>query len=223
MDRAFSVTKIVLSNLPLLYSFRRCPYAIRARLALKVSNIQVELREVVLSAKPQQMLDISAKGTVPVLQLKDGSVIEESRDIMLWALNQNDPQGWLQHNHPDEVTSLIDFNDNEFKQHLDHYKYADRFPEMPMTTYRKQGEDFLIRLEQKLSTQPYLMGERITIADMAIFPFVRQFAYVDKAWFDASEYKNLQHWLQGLLDHDLFSQVMHKFPQWQADNEITLF
>lgn len=212
-----------MNALPILYSFRRCPYAIRARLALKVSSIQVELREVVLSAKPQQMLDISPKGTVPVLVLQNGEVIEESRDIMLWALEQNDPQGWLLHNHQDEVDALIDFNDGEFKQHLNHYKYADRFPEMPMASYRNQGESFLNILEQKLSTQPYLMGERVSFADIAIFPFIRQFAYVDKPWFDASPYINVQHWLQGLLDDELFTRVMHKLPQWQADDELILF
>ena len=212
-----------MTQLPILYSFRRCPYAIRARLALKRSHIQVELREVVLSAKPQQMLDISPKATVPVLQLQDGMVIDESREIMLWALKQNDPQGWLLHGQQDEVAALIDFNDGEFKSQLDHYKYAERFPEMPMAAYRKQAEDFLSRLEQRLLKNRYLFGESISVADMAIFPFIRQFAYVDKPWFDASPYKNLNQWLQGLLDDELFSLVMPKFPQWQAGDELTLF
>lgn len=209
------------NTLPILYSFRRCPYAIRARLALKVSQIQVELREVVLANKPPQMLDISPKGTVPVLQLQDGTVIEESRDIMLWALQKNDPQGWLLS--LDDGLALIDFNDNEFKQDLDHYKYADRFPDFPMVSYRKQGEVFLYSLEQKLLAWPYLLGENVSFVDMAIFPFIRQFAFVDKAWFDSSEYKKLQMWLQRLLDSELFSQVMLKLPQWHHNDEITVF
>lgn len=211
------------NTLPILYSFRRCPYAIRARLALKVSQIQVELREVVLSDKPQQMLDISPKGTVPVLKLPDGAVVDESRDIMLWALKKNDPRNWLLHELQNEVNALIDINDNEFKQHLDHYKYADRFPELPMESYRKQAEEFLKVLEQKLLTHPYLMGQSVSFADIAIFPFIRQFAYVDKTWFDESEYRNLKKWLQSLLDSELFIQVMKKFPQWHDNDEITVF
>lgn len=208
---------------PILYTFRRCPYAIRARLALKISNIQVELREVVLSDKPQQMLDISSKGTVPVLLLANGTVIEESREIMLWSLQQNDPNGWLQRTKKDEMEKLIDFNDNEFKCHLDHYKYADRFPEKSVLEYRKQGEVFLCRLEQKLAVHPYLMGETLSFADIAIFPFIRQFVYVDRLWFDNSEYEKLRKWLQQILDYELFIQVMQKFPQWHPHAEITYF
>ena len=124
------------TQFPILYSFRRCPYAIRARLAIKVSKLQLEIREVVLADKPREMLEVSQKATVPVLVLPDGSVIDESKDIMLWALEQNDPAGWLNHyeDERNEINQLIGFNDSEFKQHLDHYKYADRFPEKNMDT-----------------------------------------------------------------------------------------
>lgn len=133
-----------IKQLPILYSFRRCPYAIRARLAIKVSSINIELREVQLSNKPKELLECSPKGTVPVLQLPDGAVIDESYDIMLWALKQHDPQKWLPKNLDDllEMDRLINFNDGEFKQHLDHYKYADRFPQQSMDNYRQQAELF---------------------------------------------------------------------------------
>lgn len=203
-----------MSELPILYSFRRCPYAIRARLAIKVSNIEVELREVALSNKPKEMLVCSPKGTVPVLVLADGIVIDESRDIMLWALTQNDPQNWLTSDKciQKETSILIDTNDNEFKQHLDHYKYSDRFPEYPMETYRQQAEVFLQQLENKLNQNQYLTGDNVSLADMAILPFIRQFAYVDKDWFDKTQYRKCQIWLDQLISSTLFSEVMKKHP-----------
>ncbi|MCK4865614.1 MAG: glutathione S-transferase [Gammaproteobacteria bacterium] len=212
-------------KLPILYSFRRCPYAIRARLAIKVSNIQVEIREVLLKDKPEEMLSISPKGTVPVLELPDGSVIEESRDIMSWALTQHDPENWSL---PDNVKQekaerLIDFNDSEFKQALDHYKYSDRYPEQAMENYRQQGEDFLQQLEGKLTKNDYLMGKHVSYTDMAIFPFIRQFAYVDKGWFDQTRYINLQKWLEKLLDTTLFHNVMKKYPCWKNGDETQIF
>ncbi len=206
-----------MTKLPILYSFRRCPYAIRARLAIKISGIQVELREVLLADKPKALLDCSPKGTVPVLVLPDGSVIDESRDIVLWALNQHDPQNWLSPRSAtqEEVNSLIDVNDSEFKLHLDHYKYADRFPEESAESYRQQAKNFLQLLEDKLKNNQYLTGNTISLADMALLPFIRQFAYVDKAWFDQSQYKNLHAWLDKLLAEKLFSDVMEKYARWQ--------
>ena len=154
-----------MAQLPILYSFRRCPYTIRARLAIKVSHIQVELREVSLADKPSEMLRYSPKGTVPVLILSDGSVIEESRDIMLWALQQNDPQQWLcassQVN--EEINSLIEFNDGEFKQQLDNYKYADRFPEHSLEDYRQRAEVFLLQLEERLNQQRFLLPSTVLL------------------------------------------------------------
>ena len=211
--------------LPILYSFRRCPYAIRARLAIKVSNIKVELREVSLADKPEEMLASSAKATVPVLVLPDGSVIDESLDIMLWALAQHDPDNWLldtpaQRN---ETDSLITLNDTDFKQQLDHYKYSDRFPEASMQTYRQQAEGFLQQLEERLEQHMYLIGENISLADMALLPFIRQFANVDKIWFYQTPYIKLQAWLDKLLSDRLFLSVMHKYALWQSGNHIECF
>lgn len=201
-----------------MYSFRRCPYAIRARLAIAISVVEVEMREVALSNKPQELIDCSAKATVPVLQLADESVIDESRDIMLWALEKNDPDNWLpvDKNDIEETNRLIDYNDDEFKQCLDKYKYASRYPEMKMEAYRQQGEFFLKELENKLSKTKFLLNNTISLVDIAIFPFIRQFAYVDKDWFDIAEYINLQLWLNNLLNSSLFHEVMHKQSEWKS-------
>jgi glutathione S-transferase len=194
--------------LTILYSFRRCPYAIRARLAIAYAGIPVEIREVQLKQKPEQMLAISPKGTVPVLQLPDGKVIDESLDIMHWALAQNDPENWLDTDEDSE--RLIQWNDGDFKYYLDRYKYADRYPEFPESYYRNQGEKFLEELESKLSQTTYLSGSLFSIADAAIFPFIRQFAAVDNQWFISSNYQYLNKWLNNLLASDLFATVMVK-------------
>jgi len=161
-------------QLPVLYSFRRCPYAIRARLAINVGNIKVELREVKLADKPKELIACSPKGTVPVLQLTDGTIIDESKDIMVWALKNHDPNNWLVRGtvEKQEVNRLIDFNDNDFKQYLDHYKYADRFPEQTIAYYRQQGAVFLQLLEGKLNERKYLVSDTISLSDMAIFLFL---------------------------------------------------
>lgn len=197
---------------PVLYSFRRCPYAIRARLALAYSGISVEISEVYLKQKPEQMLALSPKGTVPVLVLADGKVIDESLDIMKWALAQHDPDHWL--GRGTDSGKLIQWNDGEFKYHLDRYKYADRYPEYPSAHYRNQAERFLIELETKLSQHAYLMDDKFSLADAAIFPFIRQFAAVDEQWFISSGYCNLKTWLNGLLNSSLFLSVMVKYPVW---------
>jgi len=212
-------------NHPVLYSFRRCPYAIRARLALRVSGIQVQLREVVLADKPEALRQLSAKGTVPVLALDQAQVIDESLDIMMWALQQHDPDGWLLKDAVlmAESQRLINVNDSEFKRYLDRYKYADRFPDHPLAFYRAKAERFLAVLEVKLTSSLYLLSERPTLADMAIFPFIRQFANVDKAWFEKSPYPHLQSWLTGLLALPLFTGVMDKYSQWQKDDPEVIF
>ncbi len=210
---------------PLLYSFRRCPYAIRARLALRVSGIQVTLREVVLADKPAALRACSAKATVPVLVVNHQHVIDESVAIMVFALKQNDPQEWLvtDADLAAECQRLIAYNDGEFKSHLDHYKYADRFPNQPMEVYRAQGESFLSELEAKLAISPYLLCERPTFADMAIMPFIRQFANVDKEWFEQRPYPHLQAWLMELLRQPLFTSVMDKYKQWQEGDPVIMF
>jgi glutathione S-transferase len=199
--------------LPILYSYRRCPYAMRARMALWAAQIQVELREVSLREKPQHLLQISPKATVPVLQLADGTVLEQSLDIMRWALQQNDAHGWLK----DDVLSadsLISGNDGEFKKALDRYKYPERYPEQSALFYREQGEQFLQRLEALLVEHRFLFGDSASIADVAIFPFIRQFAAVDAEWFERSDYPRLQEWLAGWVEGELFAEVMQKFPTY---------
>jgi glutathione S-transferase len=201
--------------LPILYSFRRCPFAIRARITLSYSAIMVEHREVHLRNKPQAMLDISAKGTVPVLLLPDGRVLDESRDIMRWALNESDPQIWWNDQLAEFVDRLIDENDDLFKVHLDQYKYWERFPQHSQSFYRSQCEVFLLQLEQQLANQSHLLADRITMADIAVFPFIRQFAAVDRPWFDQSPYPKLRSWLETLLVSSLFLGVMEKSPPWE--------
>lgn len=210
------------SSLPILYSFRRCPYAMRARMAIAFAQQQVELREVVLKSKPKEMLAISPKGTVPVLQLADGRVIEESRDIMLWALHLDDPHSLLADEPSASTAALLDENDGEFKYWLDRYKYADRYPEQSADDYRANGEVFLRKLEQRLQQNRYLSSNQIRIADIAIMPFVRQFAMVDKAWFDDAPYPALQTWLNSLINAEMFTKMMKKHVPWQAGQERTL-
>ena len=211
------------SSYPCMYSFRRCPYAMRARLGILFAELQVELREITLKNKPPQMLAISPKGTVPVLQLLDGTVIEESREIMIWALAQQDPQGLLNDAALHEANALIDKNDNEFKYWLDRYKYADRHLQMSQTEYRQKGEVFLQLLEELLTKNPYLLGKGITLADIGIMPFVRQFAHVSRDVFYNLPYPNLQRWLQDWLQHPLFLQAMTKFQPWQDGDEVVVF
>lgn len=204
--------------LPILYSFRRCPYAIRARLALHVSGIVHELREVSLRNKPACLLTASPKGSVPVLVLPEGQVIDESWNIMLWALQQHDPGNWLgsQNRYLDQAARLVAINDHSFKIALDRYKYADRHPAQPQAFYRNQGETFLQQLEDYLQANTYLLGPGLSIADAAIFPFIRQFAGVDQAWFDQSPYPGLRDWTAALCHSNLFAEVMCKQAVWQA-------
>ena len=197
---------------PILYSYRRCPYAMRARMALRYANIDVEIHEISLREKPAHMLAVSPKGTVPVLVLASGEVLEQSLDIMNWALQQSDVDEWIiQDQEVQKLTAdLIASNDGAFKQALDQYKYAIRFPENPPAVYRAQGEVFLVRLEALLQQHRYLCRNTISKADIAIFPFVRQFSMVDEAWFKSANYPALKAWLQGLLNSQLFIDVMQK-------------
>ena len=207
---------------PVLYSFRRCPYAIRARMSLHYASITVELREVFLADKPDAMLALSSKGTVPVLQLPD-QVLHESLDVMHWALRQSDPEHWLRHELQDQTAALIETNDGPFKTHLDHYKYWDRYPAESQATYRQRAEEFLIQLETLLTSHRFLLADRPTLADIAIFPFIRQFAFVDKPWFDQSAYSQLQNWLDYFLNSSHFMGSMKKMPAWQPGDQTRLF
>lgn len=199
---------------PILYSYRRCPYAMRARMALDYANIQVEIRDIQLRDKPQHMLSISPKGTVPVLILPDGHVYEQSLDIMHWALHQFDPQGWLQADQS-TTSALITQNDTSFKSALDRYKYPERFPEQLQQAHREDGEVLLQRLETHLIQTQFLVANHMTLADIAIFPFIRQFAAVDALWFSQCPYTNLSVWLNGLSHAELFIRSMQKQPIYQ--------
>ena len=194
---------------PRLYTYRRCPYAIRSRLALHQANIDYESIEISLKDKSSEFLALSPKGTVPVLVDVNGEVIEESLEIMLWALNQNDPACWLL-NDENASQKLIDENDFNFKKNLDRYKYTDRFPEHSKEYYRSECEIFLNLLNDKLQSNNYLMAERISLADAAIFPFVRQFSLVDEDWFLNSKYQELKKWLHNLINTQMFQEVMRK-------------
>lgn len=200
---------------PVLYSFRRCPYAMRARLALMISGVRFGLREVKLSAKPQAMLDVSAKGTVPVLVVPGGTVIDESLDIMRWALGQHDPEGWLAL----DDASLVATNDGAFKHALDRYKYPERY-DGDAFVHRGQGLAFLEVLDRRLSDAGQLCGPQRGLADAAIMPFVRQFAAVDRAWFDALPLPHVQQWLASHLSSDLFDRIMLRFAPWVAEEVV---
>ncbi|HTN95320.1 MAG TPA: glutathione S-transferase [Gallionella sp.] len=207
-----------------LYSFRRCPYAIRARLALCATGVEVELREVALRDKPESMLAASPKGSVPVLVLPDGCVIDESWEIMLWALHRNDPEGWLGKNDVcvNAATELVIENDTVFKILLDRYKYAGRYPEYPRSHYRSEAEIILLQLESRLSATRYLLGDTMSIADVAIFPFIRQFSEVDRQWFAQAPYTSLQRWLNEFLDSERFAAVMKKYHVWHPGDPTVI-
>jgi len=177
-------------------------------MAIIYAGVPVEIREVELKNKPQHLLDISPKGTVPVLQLANGVVIEESLDIMRWVLAQHDPEHWLRVGV--DADRLIQWNDGDFKQYLDRYKYADRYPDFSQASYRQQSEVFLTELETRLTVSRYLCGNEFSLADVAIFPFIRQFAGVESDWFRESAYLALNKWLEAIVATDLFGQVMAK-------------
>lgn len=209
--------KWIMTKTPILYSFRRCPYAMRARLGLAAAGVSVELREVVLRDKPEAFLAASPSGTVPCL-VHGGDVIDESFDIMQWALSQSDPEGWLQM--PASGQDWITESDGPFKHALDRTKYAARFPGEDAEVHRAVAHDFLARLDDQIDTWIFV---RPTLADFAILPFVRQFAFIDKARFDAQSWPALQDWLERFLTSDRFAAVMDKYPQWRDGDAPTAF
>jgi len=210
-------------SLPLLYTFRRCPYAMRARLAIWVTETRCVLSEVVLRDKPPSLLEYSPKATVPVLVLEDGTVIDESLDVMLWALRRQDPQGWLlpPEGSEAEMLALIDMNDHDFKRHLDRYKYPNRYDDTDPLFHRKEAERFLALLDARIQEHTCLFGPGFSLADAAIGPFVRQFANTNREWFDATDYEHLKRWLHSFLEWPLFKAVMTKYPQWHEGDEST--
>ena len=207
---------------PILYSFRRCPYAMRARMALWIAGLAVELREVKLADKPAELLAASAKATVPVLDFRDGSVIDESIAVMRWALHQSDPENWLS----GDDLELIEEADGPFKHHLDRYKYPNRYENEPgfgTIDHQAEGLKILKGWDARLSRYGQLNSSERSLADIALFPFIRQFANHDRAWFDAQDLPHLQRWLAGHLDSDLFKNIMPKFTPWKAGDEPVLF
>lgn len=205
-----------------LYSFKRCPYAIRARMALKYAGIEVGIREVKLSNKPIELIMASEKATVPVLVIDSGKVIDESLDIMLWALEQSDRDNWLKPDSQQQIFNLIQQNDIEFKPILDSYKYHQRSEVVDQLFYRKQALFFLDELNAKLLNSKYLLSDKPCLADIAIFPFIRQFCMVDKDWFMQSKFKQLIFWLEFFLESPLFLSVMKKYSPWRAGDKEPL-
>ena len=216
---------IIAPALPVLYSFRRCPYAMRARLALAVSCQTVELREVDLTDKPVEMLLASPKGSVPVLLTSDGKVLEESLDIMLWALGQHDPAGWLapESGGLEEMLALIAECDGDFKHHLDCYKYPQRYQDVDVLTHRSAGAAFLLQLDARLNTHTYLFGNQPALADMAISPFVRQFAKTDEDWFNQQPWPALRAWLESIIRSRSFALIMTKHAKWAPGDACICF
>lgn len=204
-----------MSDMPLLYSFRRCPYAMRARLALAAAETPVRLREIVLRDKPAHMLELSPKGTVPVLHLPDGTVLDESLDVMRWALAQNDPFGWSAHCD----TALLARFDGDFKHHLDRYKYATRYDDADALAHRAACHDILKIVEAELHGD-WLAGSAPGFTDVAILPFVRQFRIADTQWFDgAMGLPRVQGWTQRFLDWPLFARIMQKYELWLGSDK----
>ena len=210
--------------LPVLYSFRRCPYAMRARLALAISGQACELREVVLKAKPPELLAASPKASVPVLVLPGGEVIDQSLDIMRWALRQNDPGHWLP-TAPQSAQALALIADCEltFKHHLDRYKYPGRYAGTDPLAHRSSASAWLAGLAQQLQTRAWLFGPAPSLADMAIAPFVRQFAQTDPDWFADQDWPALRVWLNAIVTSTLFDSVMHKYPPWHSGADAIIF
>ncbi|WP_153769762.1 glutathione S-transferase [Labrenzia sp. CE80] len=210
---------------PILYSFRRCPYAMRARLALVSAGMDVELREVLLRDKAPEFLAASPSGTVPCLDLLNANVIDESLDIMLWALGQADPEGWLKPDEGtlDEMLLLIEMLDGDFKMHLDRYKYDTRYPDASLEEERAAAAAILSDLEKRLQDRPWLFGRSASLADYAFLPFLRQFANVDRGWFEAADWPRLKAWLRAFEDSARFAAIMPKYQTWNAGDPPLIF
>ena len=202
---------------PILYTFRRCPYAIRARIALSYSKIKVELKEILLSNRPSELYTVSPKGTVPVLCINNTTVIDESLDIMKWALLQNDPNLWISFNKRMQF-DIIEENDNKFKYWLDRYKYFDRFPENNIDYYRAKCGEYLTKLNELLEYNQYLLTNKLLLVDVAIIPFIRQCANIDKYWFKDT-YADLANWLNNIIESNLFVSVMDKYLEYNSGQE----
>ena len=211
------------NNLPILYSFRRCPYAMRARMAIHISGQKCELREVLLRDKPPSMLEYSPKGTVPVLILQDGKVIDESLDVMDWALNLNDPDDWQRSKDKEKTKDLIKINDGEFKYHLDRYKYSKRYDNEDPEFHRKKCLKFIESINNELNNSKYIFDDNISYADIVVLPFIRQFRIADIEWFESLPYDNLKKWLSSFLGSSLLNSIMKKYDLWKEGDKSIVF
>lgn len=211
------------NNLPILYSFRRCPYAMRARMAIHISNQKCEIREVLLRDKPPSMLEYSSKGTVPVLVLQSGEVIDESLDVIDWALNLNDPDNWQRSKDNEKTKELIKINDGEFKHHLDRYKYSKRYDNEDPEFHRKKCLSFIKKVNSELQNSKYIFDDEISYIDISLLPFIRQFRIADNEWFDELPYENVKSWLSNFLNSELLKSIMSKYDLWKEGDEVTIF
>jgi len=214
------------NNLPIIYSLRNCPFAMRARIAIYKSQQPVLLRDIVLKDKPQEMLVASPKGTVPVLITPNGTVIEESFEVMLWALSMSDPDDLLFSGDDEMLASmqtLIYRFDNEFKRCLENYKCAKRYSETNVIECRQACEAYIAQLEQLLTAHQYLMADRESLADIALLPFIRQFARVERQWYLQAPYPHVRQWLNHYLQSKMFSKVMTKHQLWLPNRSDLLF
>ena len=211
------------NNLPILYSFRRCPYAMRARMAIHISSQKCEIREVLLRDKPPSMLEYSSKGTVPVLVLQSGEVIDESLDVIDWALNLNDPDNWQRSKDNEKTKELIKINDGEFKHHLDRYKYSKRYDNEDPEFHRKKCLSFIKKVNSELQNSKYIFDDAISYIDISLLPFIRQFRIADNEWFDELPYENVKSWLSNFLNSELLKSIMYKYDLWKEGDEVTIF
>ena len=215
----------MINKYPTLYSFRRCPYAMRARLALRLCKIQCIIREISLKAKNSEFLKVSPKATVPVLVLPNGEVLEESLDIIYWSLEQNDPYKLKINNQlANKTDKLIELFDTEFKFHLDRYKYSSRYNIKNSQVHRDKGRDLLVLINNLLEGKNYIGGKNISLLDISILPFVRQYRIADIKWFDNNlGLDNVSNWLNIFLNSDLLASIMTKYKVWEIDDPLTLF
>jgi glutathione S-transferase len=228
MDKTVHIINAEDHQLPILYSLRNCPYAMRARMAILKSQQTITLRDVVLSNKPDEMIAASPKATVPILVLNDGRVIDESLGVMLWALKKTDPDNLLHRTNNDEnrlagMLALIHTFDDEFKVCLEKYKCAKRYKENNIVECRLACESYIQELEDRLSTHLFLMSNQESLADLALLPFIRQFARVERQWYLQSPYPSVKQWLKNYLQSSMFTKVMAKYPLWLENHEIVLF
>ena len=209
---------------PILYSFKRCPYAMRARMALQLTNIKCEIREVRLNNKPKHMLEVSPKGTVPVLILNDRT-IEESMEVIDWALNQKNVfEGNLKENQIKISDELIIRFDDKFKYHLDRYKYASRYGDVDEIHHRKKCEKILLEIEDIISDEEWFFGKKINKLDISILPFIRQFRIADADWFDNHKrLKKVKNYLHNFLASKILKDVMINYDVWKEESEISYF